>query len=62
MGLADLISRLEQEAQTRVNAIRSEADAEVRVLGEVELESMVDAMRLTVHASLRVARAIGGGE
>ena len=40
MGLADLISRLEQEAQTRVNAIRSEADAEVRAI-EAETERAV---------------------
>ena len=46
----------------QIEGMTEEVLAEVRVLGEVELESMVDAMRLTVHASLRVARAIGGGE
>ena len=40
MGLADLISRLEQEAQARVDAIRREADAEVLAI-EAETERAV---------------------
>ena len=40
MGLADLVSRLEQEAQTRVDAIRREADAEVRAI-EAETERAI---------------------
>jgi len=34
MGLADLISRLEEEAQGRLHAIETEADAEVRAIEE----------------------------
>lgn len=34
MGLADLISRLEQEAQSRVDAIGRDADADVRAIEE----------------------------
>ena len=30
MALADLVSRLEQEAQNRIQAIQQDADAEVR--------------------------------
>jgi vacuolar-type H+-ATPase subunit E/Vma4 len=41
MALSDLISRLEQEAQSRVEAIRREADAEVRTI-EAETERSVE--------------------
>jgi vacuolar-type H+-ATPase subunit E/Vma4 len=40
MGLADLISRLEREAQGRVDAIRREADDDVRAI-EAETERAV---------------------
>ena len=40
MGLADLISRLEQEAQTRLDAIRRDADAAVRAI-EAETERAI---------------------
>lgn len=40
MGLADLISRLEQEARSRVDAIRRDADSEVRAI-EAETERAV---------------------
>jgi vacuolar-type H+-ATPase subunit E/Vma4 len=58
MALADLIARLEQEAQSRVEAIQHDADAEV---GAIETEAEQKVQALTAHelAHGRVARQVG---
>jgi vacuolar-type H+-ATPase subunit E/Vma4 len=44
MALPDLIARLEQEAHSRVEAIRRQADAEVRAIEEEAERAVADAM------------------
>jgi vacuolar-type H+-ATPase subunit E/Vma4 len=58
MALSDLIARLEQEAQSRVEAIERDADAEVRAI-EVEAEQRVEEITARELAHGRAERHVG---